>query len=91
MLAESWAGVMPVTTGSSGLQSDWATKILALVPGTVIGGISGAAVTVSTSLVSNRLTIRVPAAKIVGRLVRVWGEVAVLKTTKTSWVPSRRA
>ena len=80
-----------MTTGSSGFQSDWATKIFAVVPGTVICGVSGPAMTVSTSLVSNRLTIWVPAAKVVKRFVRVWVEVEVLKTTKTSSVPNRRA
>ena len=31
------------------------------------------------------------AAKRVGRFVRVWAEAEVLKTTKTSCVPNRRA
>ena len=61
------------------------------MPGTVMGGISAVEVTVSTSLVSNRFAIWVPAGKIVGRLVRVCVEVDVLNTTNTSSLPSRRA
>src|SRR5439155_11017539 len=89
-LLASWAGELLTTTGSRGRQSVCATKIFALVPGTVMGGISGVVVTVRTSLVSYRLRIFAPGAKVVERLVKTWVEVAVLNTTKTSWVPPRR-
>ena len=61
----SWAGELLTTTGSSVRQSDCATKIFDDMPGTVIDGISGVAVTVKTSFVSNKFTIGVPGAKIV--------------------------
>ena len=90
-LLASCAGELLTTTGSSGFQSDCATKILAAVPGTVMGGISGVEVTVSTSFVLSRLMIWVPAAKVVGRLLRTCVLVEVLSTTNTSSVPRRRA
>ena len=40
-LVASCAGELPVTTGSSGFQSVCATKIFAVVPGTVICGVCG--------------------------------------------------
>src|ERR1035438_4316073 len=60
-LVESCAGVIPVTTGSSGSICDWARKIFADVPGIVMGGVRGPAVTVAVSFGSSRFTSRVPA------------------------------
>src|SRR5436309_1406063 len=77
-LLASWAGELLTTTGSRGRQSVCATKIFALVPGKVMGGISGVEVTVRTSLVSNKLRIFAPGANVVERLVKTWVEVAVL-------------
>src|SRR5215831_667932 len=69
--AASCKGELLTTTGSRGCQSVCATKIFAVVAGTVIGGISGVEVTVNASFVSNRLMILVPGAQVVERLVSV--------------------
>ena len=57
----SCAGVMLLTTGSIGSICDWARNIFADVPGIVMGGVRGPAVTVAVSFVSSRFTSRVPA------------------------------
>src|SRR5258707_6139275 len=80
----AWAGVWLRTTGSSGCSSDWAMNILALVLGTEITGVVlVVALTTMVSLVLSRLTRTVPGAYNVVRLVSVWIDVAVFKTTKT--------
>jgi hypothetical protein len=61
MPAESCEGVMQVTTGSRGSICDWARNIFAAVPGTVMDGICGPALTVAVSFVSSKFTSRVPA------------------------------
>src|SRR5882724_6308803 len=93
-LVAACAGLWLMTTGSSGCTSDCAMKIFAVVLGTVISGVTlllGVEVTTMVSLVLSRLTSTVPFVYEIVRLVRVWVELAVLKTTKTSWLLRTRA
>src|SRR5882724_2542595 len=92
-LVDACAGLWLMTTGSSGCISDCAMKIFAVVLGTEITGVTllpEVEVTTMVSLVLSRLTSTVPLVYEIARLVRVWVELAVLNTTKTSSLLSTR-